>query len=240
MISDIVHEIFDQVYIINLPERTDRRNEISDQLEKVGLSLDDPIIQVFPAVRPDDKGPFPSIGARGCFMSHLGVLEHAVTAGHNSILILEDDMDWTSVALAPDNAQLSTLLETDWDYVHGGLGTDRQNGDASLGLERLTPDQGVMLSHFVAIRGEAVAKAHSYLSAMLGRPEGSPEGGPMHVDGAYGWFRNDNPQVKGYICVPSLARQRPSQSDVTPSSGLKALPGISHALALVRYVRKKV
>ncbi len=239
--AKMLGDLFDQIYIINLPERTDRKNEISVQLEKVGLSFSDPLLHLFPAVRPESKGAFPSIGARGCFMSHLGVLEHATTAHHNSILILEDDVDWTPAAVASGSVLLTTLQRTNWTYLHGGLGKDQRDATTvEFHLEELKPEQGILLAHFVGMRGETIARAHSYLMAIVGRPPGSPQGGPMHVDGAYNWLRKDNPEIRGYVCVPSLARQRPSSSDITPNTGLKALPFISHMLALARYFRKRL
>lgn len=238
--QQILRELFDKVYIINLAERKDRRDEMAKQLKKIGLSFSDPLVQLFPAVRPESKGVFPSIGARGCFMSHLGVLEHAIKAHHDSILILEDDVDWTPLALASDTDTLSEMQKTDWDYLHGGRGKDLHGATGNnFHLEELKPEQEVLLAHFVGMRGKTISSAHRYLTAILGRPPGSAQGGPMHVDGAYNWFRKDNPEIKGYICIPSLARQRPSKSDITPNTGIKTLPVISHTLAVLRFFRKK-
>ncbi len=75
-----------QKWVINLKDRTDRRREMIEQLERVGWSA-----QFFPAVRPADAGTFPSIGARGCFLSHLALLKQA-TSGH--ILLMEDDLNF--------------------------------------------------------------------------------------------------------------------------------------------------
>ena len=97
---DGLTRVFDRIYVINLAERADRREEMSEQLARVGLSFDDPSIELFEACRPQSAGDFPSIGARGCFLSHFGVIENAVSNGYDSILILEDDMDWTRAALS--------------------------------------------------------------------------------------------------------------------------------------------
>ncbi|MEM6973499.1 MAG: glycosyltransferase family 25 protein [Pseudomonadota bacterium] len=238
MNANLLKKLFDQIYIINLAERTDRKREIGVQLEKVGLSLDDPVIRLFEAVRPASKGDFPSIGAHGCFMSHMGVLADAIAADHSNILILEDDVDWTPMALTGDPGRVSVLQETDWDYLHGGLGDDTATTADCLRLEALEPEQIVYLAHFVGLRGEAIAKSHRFFAQMLERPAGSAEGGPMHLDGAYNWFRQANPEIRSYICRPSLARQRSSKSDITPKTGVKALPVVSHVLSLARSLRK--
>lgn len=241
MDTSFVSELFDHVYVINLPERTDRKREISNELGKIGLSFDSPSVQLFLAIRPENKGGFPSIGARGCFMSHLGVLEHAVSAQYKSILILEDDVEWTPMALSSDRSLLRKLHGSSWNYLHGGLGKDRNKGDPDgFHLEFLPPTQEIILAHFVGLRREAINLAHDHLKKLLGRETGSPLGGPMHVDGAYNWLRKDHSEIEGYTCVPSLARQRPSLSDITPPTGLKSLPVIFQTLELVRYIRKKL
>lgn len=53
-----------------------------------------PPIQWVAACRPHDAGGFPSIGSRGCFLSHLAVLEDASAKGFERILIVEDDVDF--------------------------------------------------------------------------------------------------------------------------------------------------
>lgn len=45
---------------------------------------------------PKEAEKFPTIGTRGCFMSHLGVLRDAIQAGLEGILILEDDVNFAS------------------------------------------------------------------------------------------------------------------------------------------------
>lgn len=223
---------FEQIYIINLPEREDRRVEISDQLFRVSLALDDPLVTLFPAVRPEHAGPFPSIGARGCFMSHFGVLSDAIARRYKAILILEDDVDWTASAMSSHG--VPNLAQVKWDFIHGG---DRASVQ-TVELVHLSPNEPRMLAHFVGLRGDTITKAHAYLGAILERPPGSPEGGPMHVDGAYSWFRKDHEEVRAYVCRPAIATQRPSASDITPPSGVKALPGVRHALSALRKLRK--
>ena len=89
-----VLEYFQQIYVINLPHRRDRRLEMAEQLEKIGLSFDNPAVRLFAAFRPEDPGGFPNIGARGCFMSHLGVLQDARERKFERILIFEDDLNF--------------------------------------------------------------------------------------------------------------------------------------------------
>jgi len=228
--------LFDRVYVINLPERTDRRREMAVQLKLIGLEVDDPLVQIFPATRPADRGAFSSIGARGCFLSHLGVLKDAVAKGYRSILILEDDVDWTRAVL-DKKARLDALVQTDWTYLHGGLGQDPAAEDGTISLIRLAPEHDLPLAHFVGLRGEIIGQLVDYLEAILSRPEGSPEGGPMHVDGAYCWFRRAHPAVAAAICTPSVARQRSSRSDIFEYTGWRGTKAAEWARSVLRPVR---
>ena len=61
-----------ETFVINLPYRTDRRSEMQRELSRIGWNA-----QFFPAIRPASAGSFSSIGAHGCFLSHLAVLKAA-------------------------------------------------------------------------------------------------------------------------------------------------------------------
>ncbi len=76
-----------------------------------------------------------------------------------------------------------------------------------------------------------------YLEAMLQRPKGSPDGGPMHVDGAYSWFRRAHPEVAAYVCTPSVAQQRSSRSDISVPTGWRATRAADWARRVLRPVR---
>jgi glycosyl transferase, family 25 len=227
--------LFDRVYVINLPDRTDRRREMTAQLALIGLE-NDPLVQFIPAVRPADPGDFGSLGERGCFLSHLAALKDAVAQGHRSILILEDDVDWTRAALA-SNARLDALRDIDWGFLHGGRGHDQAAADGAISLLRLDPERELLLGHFIGLRGAVISQMVHYLEAMLQRPKGSPEGGPMHVDGAYSWFRRAYPEVAAYVCAPSLAQQRSSRSDISVPTGWRATKAADWARRVLRPIR---
>jgi len=70
----------------------------------------------------------------------------------------------------------------------------------------------------VAIDGGTIQRFVEFLEGVLSRPPGSPDYGPMHVDGAYTVFRLLNPDCVTLAAFPPLARQRSSPSDVTPSN----------------------
>ncbi|NIC41040.1 glycosyltransferase family 25 protein [Aquabacterium sp. A08] len=230
-------ELFDGIFVINLPARADRRREIDQQLRRVGLSLTHERVVLFPAVRPDAPGGFPSIGARGCFMSHLGAMRMAQARGMGNILILEDDCDFSKEVdeLLP---RLSSALQSlDWALFYGGALNRFEAQTAVPGLQSVQASSGLMGSHCIALRAKVVPVVAAYFDAMLQRPPGSEEGGPMHVDGAYSWFRKDHPELTTLMAEPELAFQRSSATDIHDKRWFDRWPVLRHASTLARRCR---
>jgi len=232
-------QIFDCIYVINLPSRLDRRRDMEEQMSRVGLTFDMPNVELVPAVRPSEKDEWPSIGARGCFMSHLEIIQKAQASRYNSVAIIEDDANWTPMLLAAKSAELIALSEIDWDFFYGGS-PSLENSDSLIEPVRIPSDESIMTTHFVGLRGAAIACANSYLSAMAARQGGDPLGGPMHVDGAYNWFRRANPDIDSVICRPGIAYQRASRTDVHELGLIDRMPGLSALAALVRQQRNRL
>lgn len=225
--------------VINLPSRADRRAEFSIELNRVGLSFDHPQVRIFDAIRPDAPDGFPSIGARGCFLSHLGILRQATASGQDKVLICEDDMDFTPDALSRLPGLLDRLQADDWSLFYGGFGEGPSGQPVAPGLVLLTPDQGVSCSHFYAIRGKAIPDLMRYLEAMLSRPAGAAEGGPMHYDGALCWFRAAHPQHVTLAAVPMIGVQRPSRTDIHDRRWFDRWPMVRDLAALARRIRSR-
>jgi hypothetical protein len=78
-----------------------------------------------------------------------------------------------------------------------------------------------------------------YLEAMQARPAGDAAGGPMHVDGAYFWFRRAHPHVRAVLATRVLGYQRPSRTDVHAPRWFDRLPGLHRAVELVRGARAR-
>jgi glycosyl transferase, family 25 len=206
---------FDQVRIINLADRSDRRREMVDQLAKIGGLA--PNIAFYDAQRPSAAGGFPSVGARGCFDSHLNVLRGAARARAKSLLLLEDDFDFSREGLASASAVLGKLWNTEWDIFYGAHILPNRGRQ---GLVSIAPDEAVQTASFIAFRGPMLRALVQFLEEILERPQGSPDYGPMHVDGAYTVFRQLHPEYQCFAAFPTLGRQRSSVSDITPSAML--------------------
>jgi GR25 family glycosyltransferase involved in LPS biosynthesis len=74
-------DFFDQIYCINLKERTDRYRRVKRVFKKLNINVN--------FYRPNrDKVS----GLKGCFESHLNILKDAHNKGYNNILVFEDDI----------------------------------------------------------------------------------------------------------------------------------------------------
>lgn len=233
---------FDRIYVLNLPERADRRREVEAQLRRFGLSLTAEPVRLFRAVRPSDPGPFPSVGARGCFMSHLGMLREAVRDGVASVLILEDDLDFAPDAEERLPTLLRSLQQEDWALFYGGYelpeGAPDAAAPAGAGLHPIQAELPVRTTHFIALRGTAIAGAARFLEAVAARVPGDPAGGPMHVDGAYTWFRRTYPELRTWIAVPELGHQRQSRTDIHPLRWYDRWPAVRELAQWARRLRR--
>ncbi len=223
---------FSRVSVINLAHRTDRRAEIAEQLALVGLGFDAPNVQLFEAIRPADAGGFASIGARGCFMSHLGVLRQA--ASLNNVLVLEDDLDFVPGAAGLIRSALEALPEN-WGMFYGGCEVDSPPGAAP--ITRIQPTASLRNAHFVAFNRPVIGSMVRYLEAILERPPGHIDGGPMHVDGAYSRFRADNPHMAVFAALPELGYQRSSRTDIHALRWFDRTPFVKEVVGVIRHHR---
>ncbi|MFZ4478385.1 MAG: glycosyltransferase family 25 protein [Rhodoferax sp.] len=211
------HEIntfFGQVHVINLRSRADRRAEMLAQLNHIGLGFDSHQLTLFEASKPLDKAGFPTLGARGCFMSHLDVLRHALDDKASSVLILEDDLNFCEDFRSKFNAVADALERHDWGMFYGVYMLEDPIANSGAAVTRVDPQRPIVTTAFVAVNGQHIAALVDYLDAMLQRAPGDPQGGAMHIDGAYGWFRQSHPEVSTWLATPALGFQRSSRTDV--------------------------
>lgn len=232
---------FERVYVINLPVRSDRRQDIAGQLARIGLGFAHPRVRLFDAIRPEDPGPFPGVGVRGCFLSHLAVLREAAHGGLGAFLLLEDDVDFAPDIAARLGPLCAELAGTDWAVFYGGY-AESPGGAPIAGARRLLevdPACGILLAHCVGFRGPAIREAADYLELILGRPAGDPAGGPMHVDGAYSWYRRAHPGRRTVAAVPPVATQRPSPSDIAARIWFDRIVLFRPALLWLRTLKRR-
>lgn len=225
-------DAFERIVVINLPERTDRRREMVAELRRAGLHEGSPGLLFFAGIRPANAGLFPSVGARGCFESHLGVITAALADGVENVLVLEDDLALHPEACVPQPALVKTLASGEWDFAYPGHTLALGAPGAPVRWERTTSP--LVCAHFYALNRRILADLREYLDACRRRPPGHPDGGPMHVDGAFSMFRARRPDVVTLIASPSLGSQRSSRSDITANRWYDRQPGLRLLSGLAR------
>jgi glycosyl transferase, family 25 len=217
-------------YVINLPHRADRRIETERQLARVGWSA-----EFFPAIQPSETAGFPSIGARGCFLSHLAVLQMAMQAGTDRLVILEDDVNFSAGFAGQWQSATAALDALPWSIFYPGHVLSAMTP----GLSRLSPATAVQGTHFMLMHGQAIPKLVAGLQAMLARSPGHPAGGPMHVDGAYSTLRRQDHSLVTYAYFPSLGYQRPSRTDIGEHRWFDRIPALEPAVNFARKLKAR-
>ncbi len=207
---------FDSIRIVNLAHRTDRRAEMLGELRRVGLE-GDPRLSFFDAVAPAEAGTFSSKGARGCYLSHLAILQEAAAAGR-SVLILEDDLDFAPGAR-------DYRLPADVPIFYGSY-------TATNPADFLASD--IIGSPFMGFGRDIVPPLVDYLTTILASGHHPP------IDGAYVWFRRAHPDVRTVFAQPPLGHQRPSRTDIAEPKLFDTLPGLKQAASIARKLKRAV
>lgn len=174
-----LHDIFERAYIINLPERSDRRQEMMKELKGIGSDLIPGKVEFFPAVKPNDYYQFPSRGTLGCYLSHLSILKKAREGNLANVLMIEDDLA-ISKRFKHISDELSECLEqVEWDLIflgffpyHGLTLRDYYESDsqAAYTSRHFTlkstpkPTQG---THFYAVNQKIYDKLIAFLEDLL-------------------------------------------------------------------------
>jgi hypothetical protein len=225
--------LFGCTFIINLPDRKDRRRAILAEIEKIGMPLAPGVVELFPGIRPSQAAGFPSRGVRGCFLSHLGILKEARCRGLDSVLILEDDLVISPAVGDYFESLRAALVQQPWYFLYFG---HREEVPSPVPPVLVPFDGPIVTAHFYAVREPAISGLVDYLEEVQLRRPGDPAGGPMHVDGALSMFRQRNPELATRIAAPNLGWQRPSRSDIH-STWLQSAPLFRHAYDAARVVR---
>lgn len=212
-LSDSIFSYFDGVLIINLPHRADRRRQTELELMANGFyDLKKYNIEFFTATRPESLDGFLKIGSRGSLISHLNAIVEARSRGYKSLLLLEDDVKFTTAIKDPEFlARLSNTLKHDWDLLY--FGSNVEEYKVSEPTRFLYWSSELMLSHCLAINSTIFDDLILHLQQVLERPLGHPLGGKVGFDPSMNLFRQQF-QVATYVVAPPVAFQRSSKTDL--------------------------
>jgi glycosyl transferase, family 25 len=183
------------------------------------------------------------VGAKGCFYSHLAVLEEAESSGLESVLIFEDDCDFVrDIEFALPRA-VNALRANEWDFFFGGhdkLVCDERRPEP---VQQIISGSWIQGAHFVAFRKKAIGALIPYLRQEIEHLARDPIGASRGIDAAYCHFGREFPEFRYFVAWPKLGYQRPSRSDIAERSALDLLPVfgpiVVPARKLKRYFKRR-
>ncbi|MCP9759254.1 glycosyltransferase family 25 protein [Aquitalea sp. S1-19] len=230
-------DLVERIYVINLPERTDRRRQLGAELRRHGLNWCAGQIICWPAQRPVDAQGFPTPGTRGCFLSHLAALEDASELNSGYVLVLEDDAALLPTLPAALEELALVLANERPELLY--LGHCRQEGVAHpLGPSFQPCLNAIEGAHAYLVDVQLLPALLAYLRDCLTRPPGHPDGGCLHYDAALTLFRRRTPNCKTWIATPALIEQRYSRSDIQPSWWYDRWPIFRTLVASLRKIKQ--
>jgi glycosyl transferase, family 25 len=209
--------------VLNLSDRTDRLRHTERELRLIGMPIDGERVRRFEAIRSAEAEPFERSGSKGCYLSILEILSGAAEEGLDNVLILQDDATFLQDFNIFEDAIVSQLQTQPWDLAQFGyLPSEESSRDHFSALPHsafgtLQPFRGELIqAHCFAVNGPAIPAYVQFLQALLTRPRGHPDGGPMPIDGTFNVYSRQ-PNITRLVAVPSMVAQFSSRSDVTPS-----------------------
>jgi GNAT superfamily N-acetyltransferase len=201
---------FDRIRVINLSSRGDRRAETEIEFTSMGQAIDGHRCAFFEAIVTETAAGFPGAAVRGCYLSHLAVLEEAWRDGVARVLVLEDDIAFVRDIGEQGKVAVRQLDGLDWDIAYFGHALDNLPGTPT--WKRVS--RPMRHAHCYAVHGRALKRLIDFLRTVLERPAGHPDGGPMHYDGALSTFLAQNPDIRAFHFSRNLGYQRPSRTDL--------------------------
>jgi len=214
----ILSSFFDRIYCINLDTRPDRWKYVSTHFRKFGLHKK---VERFSAVdirmRKDlaqfetlQRKNFSLLGNCGCILSHRQILEMAQSEGLESILILEDDVEFLEENLSQVDATLRELADLNWHVFY--LGASYIKPFLSLSNHLINVNQGANATHAISYH-RSVFKG--ILDLIPAKPEELIKRNIDSVNAIDIWLRSDSlDHSKFYGSNPIMAVQGLQNSDI--------------------------
>lgn len=229
-------EYFDRAYIINLPDRADRRRSVTREFAAIGLHIPNDKVRFYSAIRPTEQDDFYSLGARGSFSSHRNVLKLAAADRLKNILVFEDDVALRKIPEPVIGTFVAHLRETAWDVAYFGY----LEPTATKLEGPLAPwPHDTLGGHFYGVNGSFMKRMAQYMDECEARPRNHPLGGPMSRDGAYNHIRYVYPDIRVLIAIPNLAHQISSKTDIAPNKFYDDIAWLQPPIQVLRSIKTR-
>lgn len=214
----------DKVFVINLEHRTDRREQIIEELKRVGIDN----YEIFKAIQPTEEtmkiwnpnfiipmhpwfkmknknGDVTKyrIGALGCMLSHLEIIKKCVENNYENVLILEDD----TIFKIDNGWKFDTIMSV----------LDSQIKDLNFGLLYLTGNHKDAIlekktDNITQVKGSLTTGSYIINKRVMKCIVDEMIHFPLEIDLFYS--RYIHKQYPCYCIMPHLAGQRDGYSDI--------------------------
>lgn len=131
--KNFIYNFIDAVYVINLPTRKDRMENVIKELTKVGLVGK---MEVIGGIRFDDLHY--TSGRAGCSAAHTKALTTAYDRQVRNVLVLEDDVFFVEEKLQTIYDAIFDLDRINWDICYFGARIKDKMDNFSNGLYRIS------------------------------------------------------------------------------------------------------
>ena len=184
-------EFIEKVVYINLESRKDRLEQIQQELS------------IFPPEKVERfNAIFNEKGAIGCSMSHIAVLEMAISQNWKNVLIVEDDMHWSNFSQPIE--LLNKLLSPPYDVIGLGGTLVNYNRNTYKASFFSTTIAYVISHHYYPILLENFKEGCQKLIQSYEPPKYALDRYWQQIQSRDNW----------YIIMPPICIQRPSYSDI--------------------------
>ena len=184
-------EFVDKVVYINLEDRTDRKEQIENELQKYF-----PIekIQRFNAIKHQHGGV-------GCVQSHIAILEMAIQNNWSNYLVVEDDAMWSN--FQKGYPLLEQLIQKSYDVITLGTAHAIYSPELKLFSGQTTTAY--------------IIQQHYYRTLLANFKEGCNlliQTGNWSIYALDQYWKRLQQKDNWYCVIPSLMIQAPSYSDI--------------------------
>lgn len=184
----MLHRFFDKTYVLSQWKRDDRQRLFEKEAARNELDY-----EWYWSTTHDN----PHISFS---LSQFGIIKEAFDRGHETVLVLEDDVQFQNQGLIP---KIISTVPHDWEMLYFGCNA-KPYDDHPLPTKQndyWVRVRAAYTTHCVALRRGAMAHILDFYDPMES----------MYDD----WLsRYLLPLYKSYCCIPFLATQRPSHSDL--------------------------
>jgi len=235
-----IKDFFERIYVLHLPERTDRFEALQRELRHLDIDLKSAKVRIPVVPRPSDANLFSSRGTYHNFLTHLAIFRETIEDKLANVWVLEDDAIFSRRMVNEQAALVDTLQHQSWDMCFFGHSLKNELKGFDEGLVPIPNHFSFIWSHCYAVNARILPTLVDYAQMTTELAPGDPRGARMSIDGAFNMFRERNPHVLTLVGNPVLSVQKGSPSSIAGSHAYKSWPLIEPMIRLAREARDQL